>query len=223
MHMENETKNATKPFIAGFWLIAAIPVVGMVFVPLMNLIHLDSSDEWIGLLLIAAIFFGSAYLWARSLAERSGLDRSKAFNLAGAAAFTVSVWGMRLWFEPLFGLLFRWFGVIKTVEGTHNEFVVIFVFWTGLVCGLSGFALGLARKDIKLALYLLAAGFITGALVFGATIFVMGYFGFWVGTPRPDGLPSMPIITLLGIWSTALAGSEVFGRILHRKSAIEGS
>ncbi len=40
--------------------------------------------------------------------------------------------------------------------------------------------------------------------------------GFPVGTPRPDGLPSMPIVTILGIRVTTLIGSELFGQVLAR-------
>lgn len=32
--------------------------------------------------------------------------------------------------------------------------------------------------------------------------------------PCSDCIPSMPIITLLGIWAAALLGSELFGRLL---------
>ena len=76
-------------------------------------------------------------------------------------------------------------------------------------------ALGLGLKDWKQALQFLGLGFLTGAGVFLWIAVLMDWAGFRVGTARADGVPSMPMITILGIWTAALVGSGVFGRLLQ--------
>jgi hypothetical protein len=63
-------------------------------------------------------------------------------------------------------------------------------------------------------------GFLIGAVVFYVVTILMDGIGFRVGTPRADGIPSMPVITLLGIWLTALVGTGVFTRILNSRNNI---
>lgn len=209
-------KLPNRPFVAGLWLIATIPLALIVAHPSSLTAQID---EGIRAVLMLSLFIGTAYMWAKTLASRSGLEDSRSFNIAAAITFPLMIIAVYAGFEIVFGPILNLLNVMQTVEGTHAEFVVIFVIWTGLVAGVSGFALGLAQKDWKLALQLLAIGFIVGALVFYIVVLIMQQFGFWVGIPRPDGLPNMPIITLLGIWSAALIGSELFGRLLTKSAS----
>jgi hypothetical protein len=135
-------------------------------------------------------------------------------NVAAGIGFTFFVWGGRAAIVELESTFPHWFTPFQ--GKIHFEFATIFVLWTGLVTGGTGLMLGLGAIDWKLSLRLLLSGFIIGAGTFLIIAFFMDMFGFRVGTPRPDGLPSMVITTLLGIWSAALAGSAIFGRELMK-------
>ena len=161
---------------------------------------------------------GAAYMWTRALVTRSGLDASIAVGLVGAVFFLGSVFGLLVVGEPFFDIIFKGLNIPQTGSGTRPEFYVIFVLWTGIVTGGTGFGVGLALIRLKLAFKLLLAGLVCGAAVFFAVAFIMEIAGFKVGTPRPDGIPSMPIVTVLGICSAALVGSEIFGRIIARNT-----
>jgi len=111
-------------------------------------------------------------------------------------------------FTPI--LVDPWLGKFKGVG--NLEFGALFAPWTGLVCGITGFALGIGLKDLKLSLKFLLLGFVTGLGLYLAIMFTMQILGFKVGSGRPVMLPT----TFLSMWVTALVGSELFGRILRK-------
>jgi len=151
------------------------------------------------------------------LVRRSGWKASRRTGLAGAIGFLATILVVELGgYDPLFGSIMKALNITQTVAGTHDEFYVVFVVWTGIVTGGCGLAVGLALKQPGVALKLLGLGLVCGAVIFLVVALVMEALGFRVGTPRPDGLPSMPIVTILGIWVTALIGSELFGQVLAR-------
>lgn len=212
-----ETRFPHQAYKAGFWLIAALPLAVVIMFPLNAWIHRQSVVNMIGLPLVALAFAGTAYQWANALVRRSGWNASWRTGLAGAVGLIITTLGVEFGgFELLFDSILGALHIPQTVGGSHAEFYVVFVVWTGIVTGGCGFAVGLALKQRELALKLLGMGLICGATVFFLVARAMELFGFRVGTPRPDGLPSMPIVTLLGIWLTALAGSELFGRVIAR-------
>jgi hypothetical protein len=207
-----------RPFIAGFWLILPLPLAAVVAIVMETFVHRQSLRETIGIPMLLAIIGGTAFLWARSLVKRSGYQSNWRVGLAGAVAFVAMIVVVEFGaYDLIFGNAMKLLGVTQTQGGTHPEFYVVFVIWTGIVVGGCGLAVGMALKQPKLALKLLGVGLITGAVVFFFVAIVMELIGFRVGTPRPDGLPSMPIVTAAGIWTTALIGSEVFGRVLARE------
>jgi hypothetical protein len=159
------------------------------------------------------VHFAAGYMWARSLGLRSGLPRNRTMNIFGGFGFAFGVVGLLILYVadfPIENAINRWVG---SFEGAGNlEFGALFAPWTGLVCGISGFALGLGLKDIKLALKLLVLGFITGLSLYLAIMFTMELLGFKVGSGRPVMLPT----TFLSMWSTAMLGSAFFGRVLKR-------
>lgn len=204
-----------RPFVAGFWLVAAIPASIIVVIPLAVLTEFD-MDEPIGLSALLLTHFFCGYLWSRSLCRRAGRLDNWMMNVAAGIGFTFFVWGGRAAIVELESTIPHW---LTPFEGKiHIEFATIFILWTGLVTGGTGLMLGLAAVDWKLSLRLLLLGFISGACMFLVVAFFMDMFGFRVGTPRPDGLPSMVITTLLGIWSAALVGSALFGKALMKSS-----
>lgn len=212
----SEKQFPDKPFIAGFWLIAMLPIAIVIVYPLTatDWIHRQGLREMIGIPLLTVIFGSSAYLWANALVRRSGWGASWRTGLAGTIGLIVTIMVVYLGFESVFSPILKLLRITKTEDGTRNEFLAIFVIWTGIVTGGCGLAVGLSIKQIRLALKMLGIGFLCGMAVFFVIALGMELIGFRVGTSRPDSIPSMPVVTLLGIWVTALIGSEVFGRLL---------
>jgi len=202
-----------RPFLAGFWLIPAIPVLAFIVLPIMKRLGVSDLYTPAGVTVMFIVHFAAGYMWARSLGLRSGLPTNKMFNVFGGLGFALGVVGI------LFLILsnpnpnashpiVRW---MESFKGVGNlEFGVVFAPWTGLVCGISGFALGVGLKDWKLTLKLLVLGFVTGVLIYLAIMFTMQLLGFTVGSGRPVMLPT----TFLSMWSTALIGSALFGKVL---------
>jgi hypothetical protein len=214
----SESQYPRQPYKAGFWLIAIVPLVLLVAVPLETWVHRQDIQNAITFPVLLIILWWTAYRWASALVKRSGLKTGPIVGVAAAIALSVTILGEFAAFETTFGAVLQALDIPKTLGGTHDEFMVIFVMWTGMVTGGCGCAVGLALKQPRLALKLLGLGLLSGAITFFAVALVMEMIGFRVGTPRPDGLPSMPIVTILGIWSTALIGSELFGQVLARSN-----
>lgn len=215
MNAPGATIHLQSPFVAGFWLVAAIPASVIVVIPVAVLTEFD-MDEPIGLSALVLTHFFCGYLWSRSLCRRAGRLDNWVMNVAAGIGFTLFVWGGRAAIVGLESYAPHWSTLFQ--RKVHIEFGTIFVLWTGLVTGGTGLMLGLGAIDWKLSLRLLLLGFISGAGTFLIVAFFMDIFGFRVGTPRPDGLPSMVITTLLGIWSAALVGSAIFGKELMKSS-----
>lgn len=215
MDITHETIKPQHPFLAGFWLIPAIPVFVLILLPIMKSFGVDDIYTPAGITVMFIVHFGAGYLWARSLGFRSGLPTNKIFNVFGGLGFALGVVGIILLLlsnpnesHPIV----RW---MESFKGVGNlEFGVLFAPWTGLVCGISGFALGIGLKDLKLSLKLLALGFITGLGLYLAIMFSMELLGFKVGSGRPVMLPT----TFLSMWVTALVGSALFGRELAKSN-----
>jgi len=208
-------KKPKRPMIAGLWLITAIPASILVALPLREFMKLKPSlEDAIGVSLISLVHIAAGYLWARSLGRRAGLPGNKMMNIAAGISFALFVIGGRsalVKFEPLIN---RW---LLPLQGkTHLEFGALFVVWTGLVSAGGGLALGIGRKDWKLALKFLGLGFLSGAGSFLLVAYLMDLLGFRVGASGPGELPAMPIVTLLGIWAAALVGSALFGAVLSK-------
>jgi len=214
MNVTLDKSKSQHPFLAGFWLIAAIPISMLIAVPLLLLLSIDLGDDGpIGNAILFLGHFTAGYMWARSLSSRSGLTNNKMMNFAGGLAFTLLVMGGRLLVvthDPrnIFGPLFHYKQYL--LYGT------VFVIWTGLVVGGTGLTLGISLKDRKLALKLLGTGFLGGGGTFLVVAFLMDLIGFRVGAPRADERFTMLVVSMLGIWSAALVGSAVFGKILAK-------
>ena len=201
-----------RPFIAGFWLIAAIPITVMLLAPLAGVLGLgEDVTERPVIFAMFTVHCVTGYLWARSLGRRAGLPDNKLMNISGGIGFALGVVGI-LGGTPEFAprLIDPWLGKF---EGVGNlEFGALFAPWTGIVAGLAGLGLGLGLRDLKLALKFLVLGFITGLSLYLAIMFTMQLFGFKVGSGRPVMLPT----TFLSMWSTALVGSALFGWMLAK-------
>lgn len=208
-----------RPFLAGFWLIAAIPITMMVLAPFAGVLGLgDDVTEPSIMFAMFVIHCVTGYLWARSLGRSAGMPDNKLMNISGGIGFALGVVGILMAMAEFAQTpIVRW---LAKFEGVGNlEFGALFAPWTGLACGVSGFALGIGLKDLKLALKLLVIGFITGFGLYLAIMFAMELLGFKVGSGRPVMLPT----TFLSMWSAALVGSAIFGKMLAKKRVDERS
>jgi len=197
------------PFIAGFWLMPAIPLSVFIAFPVMEALCVDDIYTPAGITFMFIVHFTAGYMWARSLGFHSGLPDNKLMNISGGIGFALGVVGLiggLSEFAPI--LIDPWLGKFKGVG--NLEFGALFAPWTGLACGISGFALGIGLKDWKLSLKLLVLGFITGLGLYLAIMFTMQLLGFKVGSGRPVMLPT----TFLSMWITALVGSALFGKVI---------
>ncbi len=207
-----------RPFIAGFWLIAMLPIAIVMIYPISQWFHRQDISDMVGAPLLVIIFGGTAYMWANALVRRSGWEPTWQTGLAGALGATTTMVGVHAGFGPIFETILDVLGIPPSVgDGSREEFLVIFILWTGIVTGGCGLAVGFALREVRLALKLMGLGLVCGMALFAVVALGMELLGFRVGTPRPDGIPSMPIVTLLGIWVTALVGSELFGRVLAKQ------
>lgn len=186
--------------------------------PIMMQLGVDDLYTPVGVTVMFIVHFAAGYMWARSLGMRSGLPHNETMNIFGGLGFAFGVVGLLILYVggfPIENAINRW---VESFEGAGNlEFGALFAPWTGLACGISGFALGLGLKDLKLALKLLILGFITGLGLYLAIMYTMELLGFKVGSGRPVMLPT----TFLSMWSAALVGSAIFGRMLARSRVNE--
>ena len=209
MEKMKNPSNLQRPFLAGLWLIAAIPINLMILAPLAEVIQLgDDVYSPPAIFVLFVVHLGTGYLWARSLGRRAGLPDNRLMNISGGIAFALGVVVLLAIPEFAQTSIERW---LVKFRGTGNlEFGALFAPWTGMVAGIAGLALGLGLKEIKLALKLLALGFLTGFGLYLAIMYTMELLGFKVGSGRPVMLPT----TFMAMWSTALVASAIFGREL---------
>jgi len=203
-----------RPFLAGFWLIIAIPVTLMILFPLLDIlkIHDGALKDRISFSIMFAVHFGAGYLWARSLGHRSGLPENRMMNVLAGLAVSLGVAGVESSGSVLASIVDQWLSMFKGVG--NLEFGALFAPWTGLVTAVSGIALGLGLRKWKLSLKMFGLGFATGFLIYLAIMFTMQLLGFKVGSGRPVMLPT----TFLSMWVTALVGSALFGKVLSKSN-----
>ena len=201
------------PFIAGFWLFAAIPISLLIAGSLEKLLNFDfNTNDSISQVILFLVHFGTGYLWARSLGKRSGFPDNRRLYLSGALGFSLSFIGMFV-FLTVFNSVFLKY--TELLNGVGNlEFGGFFAPWFGLITGVSGIALGFGIRKWKLGVKMLGLGFASGLLIYLAIMFTMQLLGFEVGSGRVVMLPT----TFLSMWSTALVGSAIFGKILAQES-----
>jgi len=200
-----------RPFLAGLWLFAAIPISLLIGGPLGELLNFEfNTNDSISQVILFLVHFGVGYLWARSLGRRSGFSDNRWMYLSGALGFSLSFIGM-FGFLTSFNAVFL--NYIERFNGAGNlEFGAFFAPWFGIITGVSGLALGIGIRKWKLGLKMFGLGFASGFLIYLAIMFTMQLLGFTVGSGRVVMLPT----TFLSMWSTALVGSALFGKALGK-------
>ena len=211
METAPEITKVQHPFVAGFWLFAAIPISSLIGGPLGKLLNFEfNTNDSISQVILFLIHFGVGYLWARSLGRRSGFSDSRWMYLSGALGFSLSFIGM---FSFLTSFNAAFLKYVERFNGIGNlEFGAFFAPWFGLITGISGLALGIGLRKWKLGIKMLGLGFVSSFLIYVAIMFTMQLLGFKVGSGRPVMLPT----TFLSMWSTALVGSALFGKVLAK-------
>ena len=88
-----DSKILNRPFIAGFWLIAAV-VFTLLFSSLIgNWVHRQETQQIMLLPILIIMIGGATYKWANSLIRRSGLQPSKTIGLLAGVFFLLSIFG----------------------------------------------------------------------------------------------------------------------------------
>lgn len=208
------TPKSQRPFLAGIWLILAIPVTMMILFPILDILKIPDGDlkDRISFSIMFTVHFGAGYLWARSLGHRSGFSENRMMNAFAGLAVSLSMAGVEFGLIDLEPIIDAWLALFS---GAGNlEFGALFAPWTGLVTAFAGLALGLGLRKWKLGLKMFGLGFATGFLIYLAIMFTMQLLGFKVGSGRPVMLPT----TFLSLWSTALVGSAIFGKELAKSN-----
>jgi len=96
MDTTHETPPAQRPFIAGFWLIIAIPVTLMILFPLLDILKIYDGDlkDRMTFFIMFTVHFGAGYFWARSLGHRAGLSKNRMMNAFAGIAVSLSMAGV---------------------------------------------------------------------------------------------------------------------------------
>lgn len=203
-----------KSSLRGFYLIGALPLGGLLLGVWGWLggfeVHIES---WQGMAGLFISHFIMAWLWGRGLGRVTHQTHPERLAWAAAIAFaattTIAVNRINHTEVILNRLLFQ------TKLPVHILFLYIFMAGNGAVVGVTGAALGLAKSDWKATLKLGGVGVVIGALTFLTVFLVMELFGFRVGAPGAEERATMLTVMVIGIWSTALVGSGIFGRMLQ--------
>jgi hypothetical protein len=201
---------------AGLWLVLALPA-GIACVLLVSqLLGTDLTVEspvfFIPFLTAFALGGG---LWARSLGRIAGYT-SWPFIVAGA----IGVAGpTRLIFAALSWVEVNLARIVGLGLPIHVAFMLVFAAAALLLAGSGGLALGLGLRSARLAGRLALAGGGAGALAFLVVALGFDLIGFRVGAPNAELRATMLVVSIVGLWATALAGSAAIGRVLVRANA----
>lgn len=199
-----------RPFLAGFWLFAAIPISLLIGGSLGELLNFEfNTNDSMSHVILFLVHFGVGYLWARSLGRRSGFSDNRWMYLSGALGFSLSFIGMFAFMSAFNSIFLKYTDLFNGIG--NLEFGGFFAPWFGLITGVSGLALGIGLRKWKLGVKMFGSGFATGFLIYLVIMFAMQLFGFTVSSGRVVMLPT----TFLSLWITALVGSGLFGRILE--------
>jgi uncharacterized membrane protein (GlpM family) len=87
----SENSKPKNPFLAGLWLIPAIPVFAFIVLPIMTSLGMDDLYTPAGVSVMFIVHFIAGYMWAQSLGLRSGLSNNRAMNIFGGLGFAFGV------------------------------------------------------------------------------------------------------------------------------------
>jgi hypothetical protein len=202
---------------AGLWLIIAFPLaVACVFLA-DQVASTDLTIEHPAFLLAFIPPYALAGgLWGRSLGRSTGYLQTRQFILAGAVGVALPTAGALIALNAVEQDLARF---LRTGLPIHIIFALAFALTALMLAGCAGLALGLSVGKLRLAAQLALGSGLAGGLTFLAVDLGMDLLGFRVGAPAAEERATMLVVSILGLWATAIVGSAVIGRILARDAA----
>jgi len=164
--------------------------------------------------LLVGILFVSGALWGRTLARIFASDNKRRMVWAGALSFAPAL--------VLAGLMLAALerAIVERGQGpdlpVHQVFTLLFVPASLLVAATGGLALGLAEKNVRLALRMAAYGGVSAAIAFLLVDLLMDALGRRVGAPGAAERATMLTVMMAGNLAAALAGGGALGYQLSR-------
>jgi MFS family permease len=200
--------------LSGLWLVAAMPM-GILLAVAFTLplgLRLDFENWTVQAGFILAYLSGGT-LWGRAMG-RVYARQSAIWRLAvgGALGVTVPMVIAVVQLTEVEQNLGRY--LVRTGLPVHMLFGVSFSLAALFIAGAAGLTLGLALKQWRLAIRLGIGGGLAGSLAFVLLAWFMHLIGFRVGGPGAEQRGTMLLVSVLGMWAAALAGSGIIGTIL---------
>jgi hypothetical protein len=172
----------------------------------------ESTRVQLSFLIIMTVLIASGFAWGRSMARLSGASQPVRMAWAGALSFGPALILAALSLGSLEGVL------VERGQGPdlpiHVLFTLLFVPAAFFVAGVGGFALGLARESIQLALRMALGCGLAGGAAFLLVNLVMYLLGYKVGAPGAAERATMLTVMMAGSLGAALAGGAAIGVLL---------
>jgi len=175
----------------------------------------ESTLTTIDIAITVVILFASGGFWGRSIASITKSEEKRRMLWAGLLSYAPSIFLAVVTLGRLEVLL------VERRAGpdlpVHIVFTLLFVPAAAIVAGAGGFAMGIAKKDVGLALQLGLSSGLVGGLCFLTVNILMDTLGWRVGAPRAAERATMLTVMMAGSLAAALGGGATIGYFLARQ------
>jgi hypothetical protein len=174
----------------------------------------DQTMNLISVILLISFLIISGAAWGLVMAKLFSTIHMRRMVSAGALSFAPAL--------VLAGLTLAALerAIVERGQGpdlpVHQVFTLLFVPATFLVAATGGLALGLAEKNVRLALRMAAYGGMSAAIAFLLVDLLMDALGWRVGAPGAAERATMLTVLMTGNLAAALAGGGALGYQLSR-------
>jgi hypothetical protein len=199
----------TALFLFGGLLLGLAAGIGLDGLPM----HLPESVRvQLSMLIVLVALVASGFAWGRAMARLTRASQPGRMAWAGALSFGPALILAALALGRLeVALIERGQGPDVPV---HVVFTLLFVPAAFFVAGMGGFALGLARENVQLALRMALGCGLAGGAAFLLVNLVMHQLGWRVGAPGAAERATMLTVMMAGSLGAALAGGAIIGVLL---------
>jgi hypothetical protein len=199
----------TALFLFGGLLLGFAAGIGLDGLPM----HLPESVRiQLSMLIVLVVLVAPGFAWGRATARLTRASQPGRMAWAGALSFGPTLILAALALGRLEVTL------IERGEGpdlpVHVIFTLLFVPAACFVAGTGGFAIGLARQNIQLALRMALGCGLAGGAAFLLINLVMHQLGWRVGAPGAAERATMLTVMMAGSLGAALAGGAAIGVLL---------
>jgi hypothetical protein len=203
----------TALFLFGGLILGFFAAMGFSGLPM----HLpESASTFLAMVIIMTIVSIASAGWGRAMARACGVGEARRMAWAGVLSF-----GPALVLAG-FALSALEVAIVERGNGpdlpVHVVFTILFVPAAFIVAGLGGLALGLAQRDIRLAIRMGLSSGLAGAAAFLLANLLMDRLGWRVGAPGAAERATMLTVMMTGNLGAALAGGAAIGVALGRKA-----